>query len=272
MKYIFCFNSRHAKAINFFPTESSTNDLLNSREDLNSRNEYTVHASLNFADDGVSQQQNRQNSPPFSFNAGEYYANNGNNHGPDSVRPSSRPTPNRKQFYYSPQLQGNYADYFDYDNNQRPTSFYQGGSPYYPYPVNYQQGYRPQPPGYYQQNYAGNYNSYQGEGNVISNFFSTLSQGASDLLSGNLLGGGAVAPQSPFGAGFIGGRPPTYPQSPYPTQAAGERPLNQFSKAIEEITKNDDLQCIPKIICQMVGNQRRQNTVSPLLGSPIFSA
>ncbi|XP_031624175.1 uncharacterized protein DDB_G0283357 isoform X2 [Contarinia nasturtii] len=46
-------------------------------------------------------------------------------------------------------------------------------------------------------------------------------------------------------------------------------PVNQFSKAIEEITRNDDYQCIPKVICQMVGSQRRQPSI---LSSPIFTA
>lgn len=61
------------------------------------------------------------------------------------------------------------------------------------------------------------------------------------------------------------------PEAAYPTYGGltPTNPVNQFAKAIEEITRNDDFQCIPKVICQMVGNQRRQPSI---LGSPIFSA
>lgn len=61
------------------------------------------------------------------------------------------------------------------------------------------------------------------------------------------------------------------PETAYPTYdgLTPINPVNQFAKAIEEITRNDDFQCIPKVICQMVGKQRRQPSI---LGSPIFSA
>lgn len=90
-------------------------------------------------------------------------------------------------------------------------------------------------------------------------FISNLGQGASDLIYG-------PRPTGFGGGGGAGGPPP--PNGGY----YAPNPLGQFGKAIEEITRHDDLQCIPKIICQMVGGQRRQSSLSPLLGSPVFSS
>lgn len=107
----------------------------------------------------------------------------------------------------------------------------------------------------------------------ISNFFSNIGQGAADLLNPN---------PNPIPGNYRppinGYRPPdSIPQqqvvpgqSIYGRPNAGNpNPVNQFSKAIEEITRNDDFQCIPKVICEMVGSQRRQPGI---LGSPIFSS
>lgn len=138
----------------------------------------------------------------------------------------------------------------------------------------------PQPPGYYQQNYAGNYNNYQTTSNPISNFISNIGQGAADFFNGgqnsNYFNGpnrpnGAIPPQQfdsfnrPNRPNGYGNRPPLGPlNSPFGT-------IEQLGKAIDEITRNDDFQCIPKVICQMFGNQRQQSSYSSILGSPIFS-
>lgn len=42
----------------------------------------------------------------------------------------------------------------------------------------------------------------------------------------------------------------------------------QFGKAIEDITANDDLLCVPKLLCQMIGNPRRQTQLPSFLTSP----
>lgn len=100
--------------------------------------------------------------------------------------------------------------------------------------------------------------------NSIQNFITNVGQGAAGLLNPGQV------------AGPVAG-PPGY-RPPFPGQAAPQigrpgvppnNPIGQFTRAIEEITRNDDYQCIPKIICQMVGSQRR---LPPIFGSPIFSA
>lgn len=108
----------------------------------------------------------------------------------------------------------------------------------------------------------------------ISNFFTNIGQGAAGLLNGgnpNPIPGNYRPP-------INGYRPPdAIPQhQAVPGQpiygrpgAFNPNPVNQFSKAIEEITRNDDFQCIPRVICEMVGSQRRQPGI---LGSPIFSS
>lgn len=159
-----------------------------------------------------------------------------------------------------------------------------------------------------QQNYQINPNLYADSGNgnaiadSIANFFTNIGQGAASLLGGtqaseppgtfatqpsnfdSSVGGppsgtfgliGSTPPQSNFGS-F---RPPVSGYRPTSTSqnnplfggpiSQGNAPVNQFAKAIEEITRNDDFQCIPKVLCQMVGSQRRQPT---FLSSPIFSA
>lgn len=74
---------------------------------------------------------------------------------------------------------------------------------------------------------------------------------------------GQQGQQSQLGQQSLGQFPRPVPSNP------NSSPLLTFGKAIEEITRNDDFQCIPKVICQMVGTQRR---LPPIFSSPIFSA
>lgn len=47
---------------------------------------------------------------------------------------------------------------------------------------------------------------------------------------------------------------------------------NQFGYAIENIVQFDDYQCVPKIVCQMVGNPQRQATLPGWLNAPSLTA
>lgn len=67
------------------------------------------------------------------------------------------------------------------------------------------------------------------------------------LFSGNGAGGGGGA----SGLGAVGG---------------------QFGYAIENIVRFDDYQCVPKIVCQMVGNPQRQATLPGWLNAPSLTA
>lgn len=112
----------------------------------------------------------------------------------------------------------------------------------------------------------------------ISNFFSNIGNGAAELLS-NRPAVSQYRPPPPIVQSESQNRPQTSAYNQRPGIAgipgipnlldANGNPVSQFTKAIDEITRNDDYQCIPKVICQMVGSQRRQPT---LLNSPIFSA
>lgn len=131
----------------------------------------------------------------------------------------------------------------------------------------------PQPSGYYQQNYAGNYNHYQTTSNPISNFISNIGQGAADFFNGgqnpNYFNGAPPAQFDSFNRPVRpNGRPPPAAAGPFNSPFGT---LEQLGKAIDEITRNDDYQCIPKVICQMFGNQRQQSSYSSIFASPIFS-
>lgn len=269
--------------MSFFPTERSINDVTVSDEDFD---QFNVNAAIQVGDSSkfVDDQQSSSNAAKQNFgfptfNTGEYYNDNKNqnyinsgdnyneNSNPNYV---SSPVINRPPVPYrrppqppQQQQQGNYAQYYNYQNSQRPQPSQNHRPQYY-------QGndvtYRPRPPpGYNQQNYAGNYNNYD-NGNPLTSFISNLGQGASDLIYGTRPSqAGSSLAQPSFGQQKFG--------RPGPNAGSNDfGPLGQFGKAVEEITRHDDLQCIPKIICQMVGAQRRQNSISPLLGSPVFSS
>jgi hypothetical protein len=46
----------------------------------------------------------------------------------------------------------------------------------------------------------------------------------------------------------------------------------QFGKALEDISANDDLQCVPKVLCQMVKGARRPKQLPAFLNIPGLSA
>lgn len=157
-----------------------------------------------------------------------------------------------------------------YNPNQQ---IHYGGRPVYQSQHNYHLR-PPSPNGYGGSNEGG------GLMESISNFFTNIGQGAAELFSDRPPVNQYQPPPSVSSA--IANRPPPHPYNqPFGgsnqqlgfggPQFAGlnGNPVNQFSKAIEEITRNDDYQCIPKVICQMVGSQRRQQSI---LSSPIFSA
>lgn len=78
--------------------------------------------------------------------------------------------------------------------------------------------------------------------------------GLGSLLSGNGLGGGGGG-----GGGLGGGGNP-------------QSGIGQFGYAIENIVRFDDYQCVPKIVCQMVGNPQRQATLPGWLNAPSLTA
>lgn len=96
----------------------------------------------------------------------------------------------------------------------------------------------------------------------ISNFFNNIGQGASEIFSGRPPVQEYQPPPS-VSAGLANRPPNPYNQQPFGSSGSPQyanpngnpnlignpsNPVNQFSKAIEEITRNDDYQCIPKVI------------------------
>lgn len=47
---------------------------------------------------------------------------------------------------------------------------------------------------------------------------------------------------------------------------------SQFSKALEDISINDDLQCVPKLLCQMIRNPRQPSRLPSYLNIPGITA
>lgn len=301
----------------FFPSDfnqngnyNGNNVNYNENNNYNANNQYQGGGNLQFPSNASpgsdSQYVNAQDNT--IYNTGEYYSgdqqlqyqNNYNEARP--VQIPNRENNDVQYFAYQDQVQPP-----PFQNSKPPiTSYYQPTDPVpfqpnlqnpppnRPYPVTqrpigpFQRPQRPlgpvnnipQPPGYYQQNYAGNFNNYQTTSSPISNFISNIGQGAADFFSGgqnpnyNRPNGGPIPPQQ-FDSfnrpirpnGF--GRPPPPPPGPFNSPFGT---IEQLGKAIDEITRNDDFQCIPKVICQMFGNQRQQSSsYSSILGSPIFS-
>lgn len=46
----------------------------------------------------------------------------------------------------------------------------------------------------------------------------------------------------------------------------------QLGKALEDISRNDDYQCVPKLLCQMVGNPRGQSSLPSFVNAPTLTA
>lgn len=98
-------------------------------------------------------------------------------------------------------------------------------------------------PNYYTNNYANQFHY----GSRPSPYGQQQSSGLATFLN-NLRGGSSTS--SPFGQiTSLGG---------------------QFSKALDDITQHDDLQCVPKILCQMVQGSRRPGQ-SQLMNVPGLS-
>lgn len=214
-------------------------------------------------------QDNEPPRPPTSYQPRPPYAFNPQYHQESSGSPY-RPSSSYAQNYnyinnYNQQLTTPQR-YPQTESQVRPP---QGRPPPARPPQYHETNYRPPnpsfpPPSHQQSNYAGNYNNYQTQSQYpsgtlsITDFISNLGQSATDL--------------------FTGGRPqPQHPQyasnkQPAPSSSTAANPVGMIATAIEAITRHDDLQCIPKIICQMVGARRNQNSLSPVLGSPVFSS
>lgn len=295
---------RSAKAISFFPTEEATDqsNLPAPRQEAARRIRFGADEDTNYVnsisndiggstveigerrpavsaykrpDDGAIYNASPNNNNnyysrqyEYSYdNQGQYYnpqqspqyysqTQQGNYYRPQrpQQQPVTRPSPPTSQTYHHipyPQSQA-------YQQPQRQQ--HQQQTPYQqPYP--YSPGPPPQGPYYQQQQQQRppqgiyNYSPQQYE-NYSPNYpyADEADSGPGGILGGlgSLFSGG--------GGGFGGG------------QQANGGVGNQFGYAIENIVRYDDYQCVPKIVCQMVGNPQRQSTLPSWLNAPSLTA
>lgn len=95
------------------------------------------------------------------------------------------------------------------------------------------------------------------------------------LLGGGGGGGGSPAQSaSPLGSllgAFAGTQGAGYP-SGGAGAGAGGRPANtRLIRALENIARNDDLQCVPKVLCQMIAGQTLRGQLPGFVTSPAIT-
>lgn len=200
------------------------------------------------------QQQQQQQQYPFNSNLN---SNLPNVPGYDNYRKTTY-----QQNY--PNYAQNHGNYLN--NNQRPNYY----RPQYsqPLPPSRPQTVPNKPNRPTPIYFGGGYGSYGGPNQSsnsqyagqFSNFLGPLS---------NLLGGGGGTPSyqstlSNLLGGGGGGGTPSY-QSSSPS-------TNAILQGLEKISRNDDLECVPKVLCQMVGNPQRRAQLPSYITSPALQA
>ena len=215
-----------------------------------------------------------QSPPPSYFNSPQSQYPSYEN-----VRPSSPPPSylNAQQMQYPsyenvrptppPPGRPSYNNYYDYQIGEVPPSSQEQSSQHfnYPYPrpppsqYPYQGPYRPTPaPSQHQSG--------------LATLVQYAPQFTSLLLNG--VGGGGGSSNSPLGSllgaltGGVGGS--TTPQQSLSN--LNRRPVNsQLIKALENIARNDDLQCVPKVLCQMIAGQTERGQLPAFITSPAIT-
>lgn len=209
-------------------------------------------------------------SPSSPSSGSSNYANNFGNY---LQRPPGYPSPNPAHYQYEPL--GRPPPHQQQQQQQRP------GHNYYEYqigeiPPQQQFNYRPGPtpsyrPPYQEASEAG------GVGGLatLASLFSSTQQYAPQFT--NLLLGGAPSSSSssssspsnsPLGS-LLGAFAATQQQQQsHPAQ----RPHNtQLIRALENIARNDDLQCVPKVLCQMIASQTLRGQLPSFITSPAIT-
>ncbi|XP_073838934.1 uncharacterized protein [Musca autumnalis] len=158
-----------------------------------------------------------------------------------------------------------YNDYYDYQIGEVPPQTQ--GAFNYPYP-------RPPPQapnGPYRPPYVPPTTTQQPSG--LASLVQYAPQFTSLLLGGG--GGSSSNTNSPLGSllGVLTGAGNT-PQASSSSSSSllNRRPINsQLIKALENIAKNDDLQCVPKVLCQMIASQTQRGQLPSFVTSPAIT-
>lgn len=177
---------------------------------------------------------------------------------------SSGPRPPPQQ-YPTPQLYPSGPNYqpsqsFPPSQNYAPSENY-APSQSYPPPHQYPPppSYRPPPPQYQRPQQPTTGGAGMGGLATLASFFTSTQQYAPQftnlLLGGNGGGGGLLH-------ALTGTRP----------LAGGGRPPNmQLIKALENIARNDDLECVPKVLCNMIASQTQRGQLPGFVTSPAIT-
>ncbi|XP_059216999.1 uncharacterized protein LOC106090467 [Stomoxys calcitrans] len=154
-----------------------------------------------------------------------------------------------------------YNNYYDYQIGEIPPQTQ--GAFNYPYtrpPPQYNGPYRPP--------YAPSPTTPQPSG------LATLVQYAPQFTSLLLGGGGSSNTNSPLGSllGALAGANTPQSSSSSSTSSYNRRPINsQLIRALENIARNDDLQCVPKVLCQMIAGQTQRGQLPSFITSPTIT-
>ncbi|XP_022208405.2 uncharacterized protein LOC111064879 [Drosophila obscura] len=115
---------------------------------------------------------------------------------------------------------------------------------------------------------------------TLASLFSSTQQYAPQftnlLLAGVGGGGGGTASStqsqsSPLGSllGAFAGN--GYQQQQYQKPQQGRPPNTQLIRALENIARNDDLECVPKVLCQMIAGQTLRGQLPGFITSPAIA-
>lgn len=211
------------------------------------------------------------------LNANEIFINNNNIRDDEfpikkyrRIPPNQYHDPNVYSSFFQKQVNDNYQQDFPHSQQQIYTQRQQPNIPHQYRPQGQYQQHRPYA-GQFEYNRPGNFNpsdsgnyyrpqSSQPGGfnqNQPSLFGNILNAFQSNEPQGGLLGGGG------------GGSPQNFFNN---IQNNGGNFGGQLGKALDDISKNDDYQCVPKLLCQMVGNPRGQSSLPSFVNAPTLTA
>ncbi|XP_017956942.1 uncharacterized protein LOC108651632 [Drosophila navojoa] len=212
---------------------------------------------------------NRQDlSGPSSSN----YANNFGNYLQRPPSSSYRPqhseynTPTHYQYEPLPQHQHQQQpqrpghNYYEYQIGEIPPQQRPPQYNYRPGPApGYRPPYQPQP-----QPQAGGFST-------LATLLSTTQQYAPQFTNLLLGGGGGSSTSSFSGSSPLGSLFGAFAGTQSAGQQSSRPPNTQLIRALENIARNDDLQCVPKVLCQMIAGQTQRGQLPGFITSPAIT-
>ncbi|XP_030372506.1 uncharacterized protein LOC115622638 [Scaptodrosophila lebanonensis] len=228
-------------------------------------------------------------SPSTSSSSSSNYANNFGNY---LQRPPTRggPPSSPSHYQYEPLARPPYQQQYQQQQQKPAHNYYEyqiGEIPPQPqtqhqnqlhHPQHQQQqlNYRPGPaPGYRPPYHPSTQSTGESAGGGLATLASlfTSTQQYAPQFTNLLLGGGAspssTSSNSPLGSllgAFTGAQ-----SSSNQYQPTTRPPNTQLIRALENIARNDDLQCVPKVLCQMIAGQTLRGQLPGFITSPAIT-